>query len=440
MAELRTADVLVVGGGLSGARICQLVRELAGEARIVLVGEEPDLPYDRPPLTSSPDSDTDLADTMQIDVRDLADDVHPGVVARGLEPVPGGWRVLVAGRSGRQWTIDARAVVAATGAAPVVPAGWEMEVLHTRPQAQHLWRRVAAGSRLLVVGGGWIGCEVAWSAARRGAQVQLLEAADQLLPGRLPAEVSGRISELLAAQGVSLTLSTPVQQARLTDGGAEVRAGGRRYEADVVLAALGVRPASGWMPEGLARSAAGAVLTDPWGRTAEPGLFAVGDVAARWSPRAAAHLPGGHWTEAFNAPASVAVAVAGWLRDGGTSWWSRDVPEPAEDAVPYIFSDLEPHRLLLVGDAGPTSPGAGGAQPEVVWREETAHGPAWTAYVIDRVDGVARLRAACAWDRPRDGVAARRAIRQSPNGRPVVDPDALADPSAGPAQCFPAPK
>lgn len=427
------ADVLVVGAGLSGARICQLLRAQGFAGRVTLVGAEPDLPYDRPPLTSHPDADTDLARTMAIDVRELADEVRLGSRATSLTRLGDDWLLELddvdPGAPGRGPVppVTGRTVVIATGAAPVVPAGWGgAGVLHTRAQAEWFWSQVGDDVGLVIVGGGWIGCEAALTAAGRGARVTLLEAGDQVLPGRVPGEVAARVAEMLRGAGVVVALGGPVTAVRearpsghlvLTDSGDEVR-------GDLVLAALGVRPDTAWLPEELLRSELGAALTDPWGRTSLPGVFALGDAAARWSPRAGRHLPGGHWTEAFTAPESAAPAVLAWLAGGRDRvTWGGAFQTPAGDPVPYTFSDLGGHRLLVLGDAAPRDP------CDVLWRGDAQ---AWTAYVV--VAG--RLHGVCALDRPRDVVAARTAMRAAPQGRPWVSTSALTDPAAPPTRTF----
>ncbi len=200
---------------------------------------------------------------------------------------------------------------------------------------------MVGGTRLTVVGGGWIGCEVARTAAARGARVRVLEAADQLLPGRVPRGAATRVAGLLEAAGVTVHLGARVTGVVEDAGRTQVRTTDGTITGDVVLAALGVRPETAWLPGSVRRSPAGAVLTDPWGRGSLPGLFALGDAAARWSPRAAVHLPGGHWTEAFGCAESVAPAVISWLSGRPSAQrWADPLPTPTNDPVPYVFSDL----------------------------------------------------------------------------------------------------
>ncbi len=421
------ADVVVVGAGLAGARTCTLLRAAGVAGRIVLLGAEAEPPYDRPPLTKDPDAEVDLRPAMGVDVWAHADEVRLGVRAEGLVGSAGS-RLSVRRSDGA--VIDARAVVVATGASPVPPAGWDragVHVLHTRAEAGKFWAGVGPGVRLAVVGGGWIGCEAAATAASRGARVALLEASGTVLAGRVPAEVSERVAAWLVGAGVQIHLERPVSDIE-DRGGALVVSG---MGVDLVLAALGVRPSTGWLDgSGVRRAADGAVLVDPWGRSSLAGVFSVGDAAQRWSPRFGMHLSGGHWTDALNGPETVASAVGQWV--GGefaAESWGRSLSVPAADPIPYVFSDIGARRLLVLGAP---------AQGQVIWREadgvRVPGAEAWSAFSLDESG---RLLGMCTSGRPRDLAAARRAMLGHPTGTPRSDPGALADPDATPASMFP---
>lgn len=419
------AHVLVVGAGLAGARMCQRLRAAGHSGRLTLVGAEPDPPYDRPPLTKDPGAEVDLRAAMGLDVWSFADEVRLGAAAGALRAGPGGLAVDLPGGA-----LQADAVVVATGANPVCPTTWTgpgVDVLHTRAQAAALWAAVRPATRLVVVGGGWIGCEAAATAAARGAEVQLLEAGPHLLPGRIPAGAAARVAAWLADLGVGVRTGAPVTDVMAPGGAsATVQVAGEHLAADRVLVALGVRPATDWLAGcAVGRDTTGAVLVDAWGRSDVPGVFAVGDAAATWSARLGGHRPGGHWTEALSAPEVVAPVVAGWASaPGDSAHWRAPVAGPEPDPVPYVFSEIAGRTLQLLGD-----PGAAGT---VVWRES---GTGWSAFVVGP-DG--RLRGVVGVGRPRDIAAARRAILAGPPPGPAVDPAALADPDASPPAMFPA--
>jgi 3-phenylpropionate/trans-cinnamate dioxygenase ferredoxin reductase component len=342
--------------------------------------------------------------------------------------VGGGGGLVVACGDGSE--VGAHAVVVATGANPVLPPDWAragVHVLHTRREAAAFWAGVHPGVRLVVVGGGWVGCEAAATAAARGAEVDLVEASSTVLAGRVAPEVAERVERWLAADGVRVHRGLAVR-AIGTEEGALVVSG---MQADLVLVALGVQQATGWLADaGIQRSPAGAIQVDPWGRSSLPGVFAVGDAAERWSDRYGRHLPGGHWTEALNAPEAVAPAVAQWVAGGsGVRGWGPPPDLAAADPIPYVFSDLGARRLLVLGTPG---------QGRVIWREATgAADPqteAWSAFTLDESD---RLLGMCTSGRPRDLAVVRRAMLADRAGAPRTDPTALADPGATPAAMFP---
>jgi len=420
------ADVLVVGAGLAAARTCALLREAGHRGTIEVVGSEPELPYDRPPLSKLPDVDPDLRTVMGLDIGAVADRVELGTAAVGLsggesdgEAASSVAALRVACDDGR--VRRARAVVVASGARPVLPEPWRRAgvlVLRTRADAGRLWQRAVPGRCLVVVGGGWVGCEVAATAVARGVAVHLVEAGEQLLR-EVPVGAAARIQRWLHQAGVEVHLGDRVTEVVADGDSALVRVGRRDLVADVVLAGLGARPDTGWL-EGAAvtRDPSGGVLVDGWGRSRKPGVLAVGDAAARWSGRAGRAVVTGHWTEAMQAPTALAPALAQWL--DGRLGWSQAPSGPAWDPVSYVFSDIGEHTVQVVGDA---------AVGEQVWREDER---GWTCFSClgQSLVGV------CGSGRPRDVVAARRAMAAHPQGRPPVDRVALADPGAPVARWF----
>ncbi|NOV96364.1 NAD(P)/FAD-dependent oxidoreductase [Isoptericola halotolerans] len=405
-------SVVVVGAGLAGAQTAAALRAHGFDGRLTVLGEEGLPPYDRPPLSKELLSRPEplwLHDDLGIDLVALADEVLLADPAVALHPGP---RVIT--RSGR--SLDADAVVLACGSRPVLPAGWDADVLHTSADADTLRTGLRAGSRLVVVGAGWIGAEVAGVAAGAGVDVTVLEAGATPLARQLGTEVGEHLVPWFAAAGARLRRGATAAEVR-RDGVTLVS--GERVPADVVLAAVGARPATAWLREHLPQAVfdpVGALLVDPGGAVpGVAGVWAVGDVASHPHP-VLGRVPGGHWSAALHDPDLVARDVLGI--------------EPATGHAPYVFSRQLGHDLALFGL--PTG-------PPTVWRGTPGAGPwaaFWTAQDSDdpsghETDGGGRsaavLRAALLVDSPRDVGPVRRAFDA---GGPVhLDVEAAGDPA-----------
>jgi len=228
--------VVVVGAGLAGLRTIEDLRGRGYAGPVTLVGAEPRLPYDRPPLskklmTGALDDTTlrpDL-DSLQVEVR-LAE--RAVALADGVLATDGG-----------EHAFDA--LVLATGATPVtLPGDGRQHVLRTIEDALELRGLLRSGAALAIVGAGWIGAELATAAAELGCQVTVLEAARTPLAAAVGAEVGGLTARWYTAAGVDLRLGQGVDSVQ--PGGLAL-AGGGWLPADVVVTAVGVRPAVSWL-------------------------------------------------------------------------------------------------------------------------------------------------------------------------------------------------
>ena len=387
--------IAVVGGGLAAAGVVSALRAQGFDGGITVLGAEGVAPYDRPPLSKELLTRTEpvwLAEDIGADVF-LADDVRLAEPAIGLAAEPGGWTV----RTARD-EVAADVVVLATGARAVLPAGWEAAAtLHTAADAAVLRAALLPGTRLVVVGAGWIGAEIAGVAAAAGVQVTVVEAAGTPLPVALGPGTGALTEPWYAAAGVRLLTAAPVAGVSATT--VELADGEVLY-ADVVLAAVGARPASDWS-DALPVAADGSVPVDAGYRVlgGPPGLVAVGDVARRLSARHG-WVPGGHWDGALRGPA---IAVRALL--GG--------PGEPDDPAPYVFSTQFGHDLTLHGQPG--------VDDDVVLRGDPAgaFGALWFR------PGTDVLTAALAVDSPRDVSAARRMFAGA--ALPRLDRAAAAD-------------
>lgn len=397
--------VVVAGAGLAGARTVAELRAHGFDGRITVLGAEGVPPYDRPPLSKhliDRPSPAWLSDELGVDALALAQDVRLAEPATGLRVDAD--QVAVRTATGE---VVADAVVVATGAAAVRPAGWDgARTLHTAADAQALRAALTPGDAprdLVVVGAGWIGAEVATVAAAAGVRVTVVEARATPLEAALGAAVGGLTVPWYAAAGVRLVAGIPVATVAPD---AVTLADGTVLPADVVLAAVGARPATGWLADALPRDPDGSVRVDEGHVPLDgsPRVRVVGDAARR---RSARHgwAPGGHWDAALRGPA---VAVGALL---GTA-------DPrATDLTPYVFSTQLGHELGLHGVPGPDD--------EVLLRGDPAGPEGWTALWF--APGGDRLTAALAVDRPRDVAAGRRLLGR--DVLPALDRAAAADPA-----------
>lgn len=306
--------IAVVGASVGGMAAARALRQLGYDGRLVLVGDEPHLPYDRPPLSkeflAGTKSDADLS--LQVDGEDLALDWRLAVAATGLDPAT---RTLHLS-DGDALPLDG--IVIATGARPRVLPGlhWPLGVhqLRTIDDARGLRADLVAGARLVVVGAGFIGAEVASTARSLGVEVTVVEVAPTPLAGPLGDEMGRAVAALHAVNGVRLICGTGVTAINGTDRVTGVGlSDGTTLPADVVVVGVGVTPNVEWL-EGSGLTLTNGVQCNAFGGTDIPGVVAVGDCASWYEPGPRTWRRVEHWT---NAREGAAIAAA-WLLSGGT--------------------------------------------------------------------------------------------------------------------------
>jgi len=402
--EHEIRSVLVVGAGLAAFGAVRALREYGFTGHIRMLGAEGVAPYDRPPLSKHLlDRDTPvwLAEDQRFDLVAAVDDL------RLAEPAVALW---VTDTSAEVVTESARyaadAVVLACGARARRPPGWDSALtLHTSADAAALRAELAPERHLVCIGAGWIGAELAGAARAAGLQVTVLEAAPAPLAGVLGGRVGGRLRPWYDALDIALELGVQVVE---VGPGRVLLGDGRAVTGDVVVAAVGARPATDWLSGTVALTSGGAIRVDVAHRVLglPPHIVAVGDCVERFSPRHG-WVPGGHWDAALRGPA---IAVRNLLGI------AADADDPRSDPAPYVFSTQLGHDLTLIGLPG--------ADDDIVLREGD---PGWTAlYFAPRpTHGGRELRAVLTVDRPHDVPAARRLF--SAAALPVVKPRVAAD-------------
>ncbi|AEY88098.1 ferredoxin reductase [Streptomyces hygroscopicus subsp. jinggangensis 5008] len=396
----------IVGASLSGLYAARELRAQGFDGRLVIVGEEPHHPYDRPPLSKDfligRAGEGELALTDADETAGLDAEWLLGVRARGLDPR--GRTVLLG--DGR--TVSTDGVVIATGAAARRLPGDRLAGVHTLrtlDDARALRAELTRGHRrVVVIGGGFIGAETASSCARLGHDVTVVEAAPLPLVPQLGARMAEVCAALHRRGGVELVTGTGVAalQGTATVTGVDL-ADGRRLPADVVIVGIGARPHTEWLV-GSALALHDGVLCDDGCVTALPQVVAVGDVARVGGTRAE------HWTSATEQPRA---AVTNLLA-GHTVATAR--------TLPYFWSDQYDSRIQFAGRYRE------GDTVHVTEGEIADDGAPGESGFLARYERDGRTVAVLGVDRPRAFMRARRELQREERrgtGGARVEPAAL---------------
>jgi NADPH-dependent 2,4-dienoyl-CoA reductase/sulfur reductase-like enzyme len=337
----RSNGLVVVGASLAGLRAVQAARRSGYDGPIVLVGAEEHLPYDRPPLSKKFLTDGDPVYYLsEQELREgLAVDLRLGRPAAGLDPVTR--TVRVGDASVPYWRL-----IVAAGAKPrklaQVPDIPGVRALRTLDDARAIRQAIHPDSRIVVVGAGFIGSEIASAARSRGAAVTIVEAAPVPLV-RAAGEVVGRaISGLHRRHGTRLLCEVQIEGVLGSDRVEGVRLStGEVLDADLLIVGIGAAPATAWLASsGIELSPAdGGVVCDEYLQTSIPGVYAAGDVA--------------HWP---NGVLDAAMRLENWANasDQGTQAAVNALfPDRARpyETVPYFWSDWYGNRIQFAGTA-----------------------------------------------------------------------------------------
>ncbi|WP_280249430.1 NAD(P)/FAD-dependent oxidoreductase [Nocardia abscessus] len=398
---------VIVGGGLGAAKIAEALRAKDFDGIVTLIGAEEHLPYDRPPLSkehlagkkSFPEFIVDPAQWY----RDHHIDVRLGTTVTGLDPAA----KTITLPDGSTLSYDKLAL--ATGSTPrtlPVPGADAPNVytLRTIEDSDTLIELFGSARRLVIIGAGWIGLEVAAAARAAGVEVTIVERGDLPLRAVLGPEMGQVFADLHRANGVDFRFEAQVEaitteEAIATDVANGVRlADGSTIEADAVLVAVGARPNVELAADaGLAVD--DGVLVDERLATSDPDIVAVGDIAAQQHPVLGRRIRVEHWANALNQPAVAAATMLG--------------KQAAYDRLPYFFTDQYDLGMEYTGFAAPEE------YAKVVVRGDTA-AREFVAFWLDSADRVLAGMNVNVWD-----VTDR--IKELILAGEPVDPDRLAD-------------
>ncbi|OMC19385.1 MULTISPECIES: NAD(P)/FAD-dependent oxidoreductase [unclassified Mycobacterium] len=328
--------VVIVGGGLAGARTAEQLRRSDYSGRITIVSDEVHLPYDRPPLSKEvlrkEVDDVALKPREWYDENDIT--LRLGSAATRLDTTA---RTLTLD-DGTELGYDE--LVVATGLVPRrIPAFPDLEgirVLRSFDESMALRQHASQAQRAVVIGAGFIGCEVAASLRSLGVDVVLVEPQPTPLASVLGEQIGELVARLHRDEGVDVRLGVSVAEVRgdsrvdtvvLTDG--------TELAADLVVVGIGSRPATEWL-EGSGVEVDNGVICDEAGRTSAPNVWALGDVAS-WRDATGHQARVEHWSNVADQARVVVPAMLG-----------QDVPSAV--VVPYFWSDQYDIKIQCLGE------------------------------------------------------------------------------------------
>jgi 3-phenylpropionate/trans-cinnamate dioxygenase ferredoxin reductase subunit len=334
---------VIAGGGLAGAKAAEALREQGFSGRIVLAAEEDIRPYERPPLSKGYLQGKAERETIFVHAADWYD-------ANRVELLSG-TTVTEIDRSRREVTLSDGGRLAygrlllATGSAPrrlPLPGADADGVLYLRRvgDSDRIRDAFRSASRVLIIGAGWIGLEVAAAARLAGVEVTVLEAAELPLLPVLGPQVAPVFAALHREHGVDLRLGVRVTEITVSGGratGARL-ADGARIGADAVIVGIGAAPQTG-LAEAAGLDVRDGVVTDASLRTSDPAIYAAGDIANAFHPLLGRHIRVEHWANALHQPQTAARAMLG--------------QDAVYDRVPYFYTDQYDLGMEYAGYARP---------------------------------------------------------------------------------------
>ncbi len=428
-------SVAIIGGGVAGFTVARQLRSRGFDGEITMV-EPGGLPYDRPPLSKGYLLGTQTLEQIQFEPREWFDEnrvklieaeavaVEDSAEALGLSAEaaedsagavahsaasPGNSQITVRLNNGETLTAD-RVVLGTGGSARKLPVpGGELEEvlqLRTRTDADLLRESITPGTRVVIVGAGLIGAEIASTLLELGADVTLVEPANPPLLSAVGAVLAEHLHAMHAGKGIDVIHDAP---ARIELDGPErvvTLIDGTQVRADQVLVGIGITPNTA-LAERLGLEVNDGVLVDECQRTSNPAIFAVGDAARIRTPEGNLLPRAEHWENAMNSGSRAAAAILG------------QEPSPAESvhAAAWFWSDRHGVHVEGVGSL------VAGRESETQFVHRFNEDGSPQATFLLNPDGT---MAGCA---AVDGGVTVRAARRIIDQGLVVPPDALADPS-----------
>ena len=375
---------IVVGAGHAGGRAVEAMRMAGFEGEIVLVGAEPHLPYERPPLSKEvlqarPDYTFPYIRPQEY-YEEQNIELRLGVAAASIDAA-GKTINLVDGES---LAYDKLLLTTGGSVRKLAIPGAEAAGVHylrTLEDSAAIEGALSDGKNVVVIGGGFIGLEVAASARQRGCNVTVLEIADRLMGRGVPPAVSDYFLDLHRSNGIDVRLNTGVEK---IEGDVHatgvVTSAGETLPADLVVIGVGIIPESG-LAEQAGLKVDNGIVVDEFCRTSDASIFAAGDVTNHYNSFVGRHIR----LEAWQCAQNMAIAAAKIMCGDDTAY--------AE--VPWMWSDQFDTNLQVAG------------MPES-WDTIVARGEATSGNFIGFVLQEGKISGAISVNQPRDLRLARR--------------------------------
>ena len=378
---------VIIGAGPAGMRAAEVLRQKSPEAEITLIGDEPHPPYDRPPLSKAFLTESVATEKLHLKPAAFYAAQHIGLRlgARAIAIDRARKQVELAGGEHIAYDKLLLAMGCRSRKLPETLAGAPVHYLRSLADAAAIRGALQPGLELVLIGGGFIGLEIAASATKLGAGVTVLEMAPRLMGRAVPQRVSDFVRALHERHRVEFEFGAKLGGvARAGDGRLLVETERQGYPADLIVAGIGAAPNTE-LAEAAGLAVEDGVRVDAQGRSSDPDIFAAGDVTRHDNPLLGRAIRVESWQVALNQGAAVAAAMLG-------------ASEPYAE-LPWLWTDQYDCNIQALGLFEPSL--------ETLERRDPANAGAFTLLGLD---GDGRIAAAITVNSGRDMAVLRRLV------------------------------